>query len=997
MVPTPLSSEPIPKGMARILGAERVRADYRAQQKKKREEEDRDRKGRDTIELLPGESLREFNRRVEDAHRPLVRGALKRKNEEKRREKKKKETKKRKRDESDDEGEDAKGVEQRPVREFATVSSSAPRRLNEVAQAPPVLTKGPKGSGVGKDGGKAPAVSMARKVILERKKLQSWAMASSTAGATISLPSFASSFEMTQQRTSPRARSAHSSRSNSREPRPRHFRPYPESNTRGAPRDERSRKRPAPIDEADGDGDVGMQSDREQDGDDESSGSSSGPVKQEQVSDVEQSPSPPPTPAGGRSVRYAHALPQPIASAQTQFAPTPPASAHRVSPPHIALPTLPQHQRDAHLTLPPMLHPPPEPQQTYHTYHNTHSEPLARKRRRVTISGVAAGSQAAPRPLHRTVLERANNGFQSHNPPSASTATPATPTAMSGMVSPVVTPGFNMNLPGALAQVRDTIAIRMEQKALIEQRKNGGAANVTVTTPHTRTAPQPPPPLARTQSSPAAQSSALPPPTTNSPLQNTNTNTITPPSLPTASTPTTLTGPPPQTQTLAHRRGKASSKLTIHTPNSSISSTQGAPGNATGGLGLSGAGSNPPLGPPGPTSRLAVPNIEVAIRSAPPNVTRFNPAQIQRPHPAQPPPPPALRTAQPPPKERSVPIRRMHANSTAAPGVPPGPLAVVAAGQPLVLNAPAPPSSYIPTPTRTQFPPHTPHPQPPRTARPPTSPPISRNAFMAFYDAYAEVHALRAQVERMERETERRVELAVHEMKEEIRMLREEIRRGHDREPGYPPYHREREPGYARDRVPDYAREREIYGRERTDSTFTRERGDSTYTRDWDRRRGGSASVNQSPMQLDKRPLPGHPDKMQLDKPIERPALPGPGDRLPPPPGERIPGPGERLGPGDRIVGPGERIPPPPPPPAPGTSNDKLHKPAPRSALRKSPSGRNLQSSLSPTSRAPSIGATPGPGGNGAGPGGETGVQTRAQQQRVRTKSPGGGDKSGSG
>ncbi|CAE6463357.1 unnamed protein product [Rhizoctonia solani] len=168
MVPTPLSSEPIPKGMARILGAERVRADYRAQQKKKREEEDRDRKGRDTIELLPGESLREFNRRVEDAHRPLVRGALKRKNEEKRREKK--ETKKRKRDESDDEGEDAKGVEQRPVREFATVSSSAPRRLNEVAQAPPVLTKGPKRSGVGKDGGKAPAVSMARKVILERER-----------------------------------------------------------------------------------------------------------------------------------------------------------------------------------------------------------------------------------------------------------------------------------------------------------------------------------------------------------------------------------------------------------------------------------------------------------------------------------------------------------------------------------------------------------------------------------------------------------------------------------------------------------------------------------------------------------------------------------------------------------------------------------------------------------------------------------------------------------
>jgi hypothetical protein len=67
MAPTPVSSEPIPKGMARILGAERVQAEYHARQKKKQEEEgrDRDRKGGgSTIELLPGESLREFNRYV---------------------------------------------------------------------------------------------------------------------------------------------------------------------------------------------------------------------------------------------------------------------------------------------------------------------------------------------------------------------------------------------------------------------------------------------------------------------------------------------------------------------------------------------------------------------------------------------------------------------------------------------------------------------------------------------------------------------------------------------------------------------------------------------------------------------------------------------------------------------------------------------------------------------------------------------------------------------
>ncbi|KAG8733622.1 hypothetical protein FRC11_004550 [Ceratobasidium sp. 423] len=134
--------------MARVLGAERVRNEYREQQKKK--QADKESKG---IELLPGESLREFNRRVEDVHRPLVRGALKRKSDERPR--------KRKREE---EG----GGE--TVREFASVSSSAPKRLNQVALAPPMLTKGPRGSGVGKSGGKAPAVSMARKLVLERER-----------------------------------------------------------------------------------------------------------------------------------------------------------------------------------------------------------------------------------------------------------------------------------------------------------------------------------------------------------------------------------------------------------------------------------------------------------------------------------------------------------------------------------------------------------------------------------------------------------------------------------------------------------------------------------------------------------------------------------------------------------------------------------------------------------------------------------------------------------
>ncbi|KAG9087710.1 hypothetical protein FS749_002702 [Ceratobasidium sp. UAMH 11750] len=470
-----------------------------------------------------------------------------------------------------------------------------------------------------------------------------------------SLPSFASSFDpMAPHVVSPdSARSHHSgpsrsSRSNSREPPRPYPRPYPESNTRTAPRgDERpTRKRPAPDDDpdppppraTDGDGDVGMRSDRDQDGDDESSGGSSPSlphvaVKEEQLSEVEQSPSPPPTPAGTSNrnarplppsqQRYAH---PPASGPQTHFAPTPPASARRVSPPHIALPLLPHTHAgsSSHMTLPPLNFPPP-PSSPSHTHHQhppyqpsaqpqgyTHTEPmLARKRRRVTISGVAANSAGGappPRPLHRTVLERAGSGYghaQTHlpAPPGANTG-PTTPNPASGMVSPVVTPGFNMNSPGALDQVRDTIAIRMEQKALIEQRKNGGglAGVPAPAAPLVRTTtggnPAPPQP-ARPQGSPSGQSTPLPANTLHAPSTSPSQGLAPQPLAPSTSAPGQLTShasagappalsaPPQQTQTLAHRRGKAS-KLTIHTPNTSISSSHGGSiGNAAG-LGLTG-------------------------------------------------------------------------------------------------------------------------------------------------------------------------------------------------------------------------------------------------------------------------------------------------------------------------------------------------------------------------------------------------------------------------
>ncbi|KAG9079438.1 hypothetical protein FRC06_007725, partial [Ceratobasidium sp. 370] len=72
-----------------------------------------------------------------------------------------------------------------------------------------------------------------------------------------SLPSFAASFDPMAAVSPHSSRSHHSgpsrsSRSNSREPPRQYQRPYPESNTRTAPRDDRersTRKRPAPTDD----------------------------------------------------------------------------------------------------------------------------------------------------------------------------------------------------------------------------------------------------------------------------------------------------------------------------------------------------------------------------------------------------------------------------------------------------------------------------------------------------------------------------------------------------------------------------------------------------------------------------------------------------------------------------------------------------------------------------------------------------------------------------
>ncbi|KAG9079437.1 hypothetical protein FRC06_007724 [Ceratobasidium sp. 370] len=166
LAPTPLANEPIPKGVARVLGAEAVRGAYRARRAAEAGEKEKGKSlkpGGAGEGIRPGETLGEYNRRVEETHRPLVRAAMKHlggkgKKSDKDPRARAEGAVKRKREQAD-EGE-------RPVKEFQTFQSGAPRRLHDVALAPPTLTSAPRGAGatVGK------TVSMARRVILEQER-----------------------------------------------------------------------------------------------------------------------------------------------------------------------------------------------------------------------------------------------------------------------------------------------------------------------------------------------------------------------------------------------------------------------------------------------------------------------------------------------------------------------------------------------------------------------------------------------------------------------------------------------------------------------------------------------------------------------------------------------------------------------------------------------------------------------------------------------------------
>ncbi|KAI0685744.1 hypothetical protein BC835DRAFT_497417 [Cytidiella melzeri] len=238
-----LTHEAIPKGAARILNAWKVQDEYNkkrkfgmdeaedgASQKKRRKVVGevgerksggagvRQKGGKADIRIQPGESLAHFNRRVEESLRPLVRDAMQtsaavarkvRKEEEEEKAAKKASSSNKKQTDKDKPAPDkhtqpstskpqpttsskpqpaafkvppAQAFTSRPDRpkEFTSLSSSAPRRLNDIVQAPPELKKLPRGAKArqiaasGKTDGtkslKDGVLSMAQKAMMEEER-----------------------------------------------------------------------------------------------------------------------------------------------------------------------------------------------------------------------------------------------------------------------------------------------------------------------------------------------------------------------------------------------------------------------------------------------------------------------------------------------------------------------------------------------------------------------------------------------------------------------------------------------------------------------------------------------------------------------------------------------------------------------------------------------------------------------------------------------------------
>ncbi|KAH6907657.1 hypothetical protein BKA70DRAFT_1489793 [Coprinopsis sp. MPI-PUGE-AT-0042] len=196
-----IANEPLPKSAHRILNAVKIQQEFKANKRKRQDEDER--KGaaakrkkleKTSLKIMPGESMQHFNRRVEDDLRPMVKSAMesgrsvsrKATREELERKQAAKKLKPQRSGSPSDEllsnpraSEPKAAAKQqnadRPVRDFVgrTTMASAPKRLNDVALAPPEFKKLPRGGhklGTGASSKSDGVLSMAQKAMMEQER-----------------------------------------------------------------------------------------------------------------------------------------------------------------------------------------------------------------------------------------------------------------------------------------------------------------------------------------------------------------------------------------------------------------------------------------------------------------------------------------------------------------------------------------------------------------------------------------------------------------------------------------------------------------------------------------------------------------------------------------------------------------------------------------------------------------------------------------------------------
>ncbi|KAG8214811.1 hypothetical protein J3R82DRAFT_9957 [Butyriboletus roseoflavus] len=201
-----IEHEPIPKSVSRVLNAGQIRREYR----KKRQPDGASNTGEDDLErkkrhhdaanmrdlgdstvlrIKPSETVTQFNRRVENSMVPIIKTALRQSSAQVRRVRREEAAQQtRQRGKQGDKARrpllesPKKGSDPPPIaadeetvnfrnagKEFQVVSTSAPRRLNDIAQEPPVIKKLPRGA-TKNDAAPSGVLSMAQKAMMEEER-----------------------------------------------------------------------------------------------------------------------------------------------------------------------------------------------------------------------------------------------------------------------------------------------------------------------------------------------------------------------------------------------------------------------------------------------------------------------------------------------------------------------------------------------------------------------------------------------------------------------------------------------------------------------------------------------------------------------------------------------------------------------------------------------------------------------------------------------------------